>query len=343
MSLARFSSLLILIAFLPGAVLAADPGGQISIVGSSTVFPFTTTVAEHFAHEGHKAPVVESTGTGGGFKIFCAGVGIDTPDINDASRPMTAGEKKVCAQNGTPAVDELRVGYDGIILAGTVRSKSFNVTLGQLWRATAKMVPVNGKWVANPYGKWRDIDPSLPDKPIELYGPAPNHGTRDAFVELVMEPSCDKAPESRSLAGDEKKRLCSQVREDGRWTDVSEDYAVILGKLSGRPEAMAIFTFSYLDQNPDKIRAATVDGVKPSLETISSGQYPVSRPLFIYVKHAHLGAVAGLADFVKEYLSNRAAGPDGYLADKGLIPMPQKELQTQQAVARKLAAASVTQ
>jgi phosphate transport system substrate-binding protein len=329
-------------AALPAVVLllstvTAQARDQIRIVGSSTVFPFSTTVAERFAKSGtSKAPVVESTGTGGGFKLFCDGVGIDTPDINDASRPMTDGEKDTCAKNGVGEVTEIKIGYDGIILAGASKGVVFDVSLEQLWRATAKTVPVGGKLVPNPYQTWRDLDPKLPKEKIALFGPAPNHGTRDAFVELVMEPSCHRLPEIVSLGKDEQKRICGVIREDGVWTDVSEDYGLVMGKLAGNPKALAVFTFSYLDQNRDKIHAATVEGVSASLETISSGRYPLSRPLFIYVKQSHLKEVPGLAAFVQEYVSERAAGDDGYLAEKGLIPMPKAQLVAQRAAAAKL-------
>jgi phosphate transport system substrate-binding protein len=319
--------------------IRAQSRDHITIAGSSTVFPFSSTVAETFARAGRfKAPVVESTGTGGGFKVFCSGVGAGTTDINDASRPITDAEKDQCAKNGVTAINEIRVGYDGIILAGIASAKSFDVTLEQLWLATAKVVPVGGKWVPNPFKRWSDISPKLPNKTILVYGPAPNHGTRDAFVDLVMDPSCQHSPLYAALAKDDQKKTCQTVREDGAWVDVSEDYALIMGKLAGDSSAMAVFTFSYLDQNRSKIKASTVNGVAASLETISSGQYPISRPLFIYVKRAHVGLIPGLAEFAQEYVSARAAGKEGYLADKGLIPMPAKELAAQQAIAKSLAA-----
>lgn len=318
------------------AAHAADARDHIAIVGSSTVFPFSSLVAENYGKRAGHAPVVESTGTGGGFKLFCAGNGIDSPDINDASRPITDSERANCAGNGVKDVLELRVGYDGITLAGVKSQKAFNVTLEQLWRATARSIPVNGKFVPNPYAKWSDIDPKLPNRKIQLFGPAPNHGTRDAWVELVMDPSCEKAPEAKALDKDEKKKMCQSVREDGAWTDVSEDYALILGKLRSNPNAMAVFTFSYLDQNGDKIQASSVEGITPSLETIASAKYPISRPLFIYVKREHLASVPGIKAFLTEYLSDKAAGSEGYLADKGLIPMPKKELEAQRALVRAL-------
>jgi phosphate transport system substrate-binding protein len=332
------SALILIVGSLLASLMAfAQARDMVTVVGSSTVYPFSSAVAENFGKNGRfKTPIVESTGTGGGFKLFCSGAALQTPDINNASRPITDGEKEACAKNGVAKVDEIRVGYDGIILAGGAKSKGFDISLNQLWRASAKQVPVGGKWVANPYKRWRDIDPKLPNKAILLYGPAPNHGTRDAFVELVMDPSCQHSAEYASIAKEDQKKTCQVVREDGAWTDVSEDYGLIMGKLAADEQAMAIFTFSYLDQNRDKIRAATINGVAASLATISSGQYPISRPLFIYVKQAHVGVVPGLAEFVQEFVSARAAGPDGYLADKGLIPMPPKELLVQQALAKAL-------
>lgn len=318
---------------------SAQARDHVQVVGSSTVYPFSSAVAENLGRTSRfHTPVVESTGTGGGFKLFCGGIGPAYPDVNDASRPITDAERLACEQHGVRQIAELRVGYDGIILAGPIQSAQVDVTLEQLWRATAKTVPVNGKWVANPYRRWSDVDPKLPPTPIRVYGPAPNHGTRDAFVELVLEPSCRHAPEHASLAKDDEKRICQTVREDGAWTDVSEDYALVVGKLAGDPDAKAIFTFSYLDQNRDRIRAATIAGVGASLETISSGRYPLSRPLFVYLKRQHVGTIPGLAEFAREFVSDRAAGADGYLADKGLIPMPAAERKRQQSLANALAA-----
>ncbi|HUO96079.1 MAG TPA: PstS family phosphate ABC transporter substrate-binding protein [Steroidobacteraceae bacterium] len=325
------------------AAAAATPAlgearDTVHIVGSSTVYPFSSTVAEHFGKGGKfKTPVVESTGTGGGFKLFCASEGVDSPDINDASRPITDAEKAACAQAGITAV-EFRVGYDGIVVAQSKAAAGFDLTRDQVYKAVAKTVAVGGKLVPNPYKNWSDIDPKLPKRAITIYGPAPNHGTRDAFVELVMDPACDKVAEVKALAKDEAKKTCQTVREDGAWTDVSEDYAVIMGKLKNDKNAIGVFTFSYVDQNRDKIQASKIDGVAASLETISSGQYPISRPLFIYVKKGHVGMIPGLAEYVQEFVSDKAGGKEGYLVDKGLIPAPAKELKAQQAAAKALAA-----
>jgi len=325
-------------AALPGGARAAARD-HVMVVGSSTVFPFATAVAESFGRSGRfKTPVVESTGTGGGFKLFCSGVGIDTPDVNAASRPMTDGEAANCAAHGVTGIEGLRIGSDGIVLAMSRHAVGFDVTREQLFRAVAKTVPLRGRLVANPYRRWREIDAALPDRPIAVFGPAPNHGTRDAFVALVMMPACEKSPEIKVLSLEERRRACQPVREDGPWTDVSGDYGVLLGKLVNDPGAVAVFTFSYLDQNRDKIQAARIDGVAPSRESITAAAYPVSRPLFIYVKTAHVAAVAGLAEFVLEFVSDKAAGPEGYLADKGLTPMPKAALESERAKARALAA-----
>jgi len=325
------------------AACAATPAlGQardtVHIVGSSTVYPFSSAVAEHFGKLGKfKTPVVESTGTGGGFKLFCSSEGVDSPDVNDASRPITDAEKAACTQAGITPV-EIRVGYDGIVVAENKSAHGFDLTREQLYRAVAKTVAVGGKLVANPYKSWSDIDPKLPKRHITVFGPAPNHGTRDAFVELVMDPACEKVAEVKALPKDEIKKTCQTVREDGAWTDVSEDYAVIMGKLKNDKDAVGVFTFSYVDQNRDKIQASKIDGITVSLETISSGQYPISRPLFIYVKKGHVGVIPGLAEFAQEFVSEKAAGKEGYLVDKGLIPAPAPELKAQQAIAKGLAA-----
>lgn len=320
----------------PGHAATRD---HITVVGSSTVYPFATTVAENFGRQRKwKTPVVESTGTGGGFKLFCSGVGIDTPDVNDASRRMTDSEQAACAKNGVGAVEELRIGYDGIVVASAKRAQAFDLTREQLYRAVAKTLVVGGRLVANPYRRWSELDARLPSRPISILGPAPNHGTRDAFVELVMDPSCAKSAAITALPKDEQKRLCETLREDGAWVDVSGDYAVLIGKLGNDPGAIGVFTFSYLDQNRDKVQAAKVDGVAPALESIASARYPISRPLYIYVKTAHVAAVPGLAEFVQEFVSDKAAGAEGYLGDKGLTPLPRPELEAVRARARALLA-----
>ncbi|MEI8395289.1 MAG: substrate-binding domain-containing protein [Rhodospirillaceae bacterium] len=316
----------------------AQSRDQIRIVGSSTVFPFSTMVAETFGRGGKfKTPVVESTGTGGGFKAFCAGIGPQYPDISNASRPITTSEKEGCAKAGVTNIAEFTIGYDGVTVAVNAKSKAFPVTVKQLWLALAAEVPVGGKLVMNPNTKWSEIDPALPNTAIEVYGPAKVHGTRDAFNELVMDQGCKELPEIAALAADVKKKTCQAMREDGAWVDVSEDYALIVGKLKSNPEAVGVFTFFYIDQNADKVTGLNVNGVKPTFDNILSKKYPLSRPLFFYVKSAHVGTIPGLPDYVTEFLSTKAVGTDGYLVNKGLIPLPPAELTQQQAAAAALA------
>lgn len=307
---------------------AAEARDQIRIVGSSTVYPFSTTVAEHFGKAGKfKTPVVESTGSGGGLKLFCSGVGPDFPDITNASRRIEPTEVETCTKNGVTAISEVVIGYDGIVLANSNRGPHFALTRDQIYRALAKDVLVNGKFEANPYKKWSDIDKSLPDIEITVFGPAPNHGTRDALLELVMDPACGKYAEIKALDKDAKKKACHMIREDGAFIEVSESYNVTLQKIEASTTALGVFGFSYLDQNRDKVQAATVDGVEASFDTIAARSYPVSRPLYFYVKAAHVGMIPGIKEFVTEFTSEKAWGKNGYLSDIGLIPMPDGERQ----------------
>lgn len=308
---------------------------RIIIVGSSTVYPFSALVAEHFAKSGpFPAPVVSATSTAEGFRLFCAGAGGNAPDISDASRPISDAERAQCAKNGVKKIAAIRIGYDSLILANAIGTPSFNITRAQLWRAAAAIVPIHGHLTPNPYHNWRDIDPTLPDRPIQLIGPAPGHGTRDAFVELVMEPSCKAALAGLSGEPPDPEAVCAKVRSDGRWTD-TENLELILGKLASNHETMGILTYSYIEQFRNRIHAASIDGIAPSRVTIPSGNYPMSRPLLIYVNEAHLTTTTGLADYTAEFLSFCAAGAHGYLAEEGLVPLPAPELLTQRsAVAR---------
>ncbi|MCA1908643.1 MAG: PstS family phosphate ABC transporter substrate-binding protein [Magnetospirillum sp.] len=308
---------------------AAQARDQIRVVGSSTVYPFTTAVAEQFGKAGKfKTPVVESTGTGGGFKLFCAGVGPDHPDLTNASRAIKKSEMEACAKNGVADVVEMKVGYDGIVFAASKKAKHIDVTRKQLFLALAKEVPVNGKLVENPYTTWNQIDPSLPNAKIEVLGPPPTSGTRDAFLELVMEPGAEAFPEIKELKKtDEKafKKVFSSVREDGGYVEAGENDNLIVQKLDANPNAFGIFGYSFLDQNSDKLQGSMVDGVAPTFEAIAAGKYPVSRPLFVYAKKAHVGQIPGIKEYLAEYTSEKAWGKGGYLADKGLIPMPDAE------------------
>jgi phosphate transport system permease protein len=299
---------------------------QLHIVGSSTVYPFSTTVAEALSKQGVlKSPVVESTGTGGGFKLFCEGVGEATPDLAGASRKIKDGEIETCAQNGVAKITEIPIGHDGIIIANAKQGPDFTVTRAQLFLALAKTVPQNGQLVANPYHAWNEIDPSLPAEKIEVLGPPPTSGTRDAFVELVMDKGCETFPEMAALAADAKKAACQQMREDGGYIDAGENDNLIVQKLQANPAAFGIFGYSFLEQNADTIKAAKVEGVAPSYEAISGKQYPVARDLYLYVKDAHRSIVPGIDAFVRELLSERSMGTDGYLAEKGLIPFTPEE------------------
>jgi len=313
----------------------AEARDQIRMVGSSTVYPFATAVAEQFGKgSGFKTPVVESTGTGGGIKLFCAGADENSPDIVNASRRIEPSEVAACAANGVKDITEVVIGYDGIVVANVKTGPAFALTRAQIYLAAAKTVPVGGKLVANPYKKWSDIDPALPAEEIILYVPAPNHGTRDAFNELVMTPGCKGFAEVQALPKDAANAVCETAREDGAFIDVTENYTVTLQKMVSQPHAVGITTFSYLDQNGDKIKAATVDGVVPTYDNIASSKYPVSRPLFFYVKKAHVGVIPGIKEYINEFTSEKAWGKNGYLAEKGLIALPDAERKTQAANAK---------
>jgi len=305
---------------------AAEARDEIRIVGSSTVFPFSTAVAEQFGKtSGFPTPVVESTGTGGGFKLFCAGVGVDYPDISNASRAIKDSEIETCAANGVTEITEIKIGFDGIVIANSKAAPEIDLTREQIWLALAKDVPVDGALVPNPYMTWSDMDASLPATKIEVLGPPPTSGTRDAFVELVMDKGCEAFAEIEALEGDARKAACQTVREDGAYIDAGENDNLIVQKLEANPAALGIFGYSFLDQNADKLQASHIEGVEPTFEAIADGSYPVSRSLFFYVKNAHVDVIPGIREFVAEFVSDRASGEDGYLADKGLIPLPEDE------------------
>jgi phosphate transport system substrate-binding protein len=315
------------------AILVAAPAGardQIRIVGSSTVYPFATAVAEQFARGGKfRAPIVESTGTGGGMKLFCAGVGVDHPDITNASRRIKQSEFDQCAANGVKAITEVKIGYDGIVIANAKKAQRFQLSLQQLFLALAKQVPApGGGLVANPNKTWKDVDPSLPNTKIEVFGPPPTSGTRDAFNELVIEGGCKTYPDLAAQKDKDEakyKSICLAVREDGAYIEAGENDNLIVQKLAANPNALGVFGYSYLEENTDKIQGSVVGGVEPNFENIASGKYPVSRPLFIYVKNAHVKSIPGIREYVAEFTSEKAIGDDGYLAERGLIPAPKAE------------------
>jgi phosphate transport system substrate-binding protein len=292
---------------------------QIQIVGSSTVFPFTTAVAEKFGQGGKfKTPVVESTGTGGGIKLFCAGVGETSPDFTNASRAIKDSELETCKANGVTPV-EIKVGFDGIVFANSTAGAQMDLTKEQIFKALAKNVAVDGKVAPNPYVNWSDVDPSLPAQKIEVLGPPPTSGTRDAFVELVMVEACQEEVKAAN------EKACGEIREDGAFVEAGENDNLIVQKLEANPNAFGIFGFSFLDQNADKLQGHKVDGVEPTFENIASGGYKVSRSLYIYAKKEHVGVIPGMEEFIAEYTSDGAWSEDGYLADKGLIPLPDDE------------------
>jgi phosphate transport system substrate-binding protein len=308
----------------------AQARDQIRIVGSSTVFPFATAVAEQFGRtSGFKTPVVESTGSGGGIKLFCAGVGLDSPDITNSSRRIKPAEVQTCGQNGVKDIVEVKIGFDGIVLANSKSAKRFELTKLQIYQALAKQVPIDGKLVPNPYKKWSDISRSLPDMKIEVLGPPPTSGTRDAFVEIAMEGGAKAADPMLAALKDKDEKafqaLAHAIREDGAYVEAGENDNLIVQKLESNPNAVGIFGFSFLEQNSDRIQGSRVDGVEPTFENIAAAKYGVSRALYFYVKKAHVDVVPGLKEYIAEFTSDRATGSEGYLADKGLIPLPDAE------------------
>ncbi len=320
-----------------GALAFAQPAAAqsardyIYIVGSSTVYPFTTVVAERFGRSSDfRTPKVESTGSGGGLKLFCDGIGVDYPDIANASRGIKQSEIERCAGNGVAEIVEVKIGYDGIVFAHAINSVDFEVTREEIFLALAKEVPGDseGSLIENPYRKWSDINPELPDLEIEVLGPPPTSGTRDAFVELGMEGGCkaiDWIAELKKTDSDKFKAVCHTIREDGVFVEAGENDNLIVQKLQANPAAFGIFGFSFLDQNAEKVKAVAIDGVAPTFDAIADNDYPVARSLFFYVKKAHVGVIPGLREFLKEFSSERAWGEEGYLSERGLIPMPDDE------------------
>ena len=311
--------------------VSAQSRDYIQIVGSSTVYPFTTVVAEQFGKTTKfRTPKVESTGSGGGLKLFCAGVGVEHPDMTNSSRRIKKSEVERCGKNGVNDIIELKVGYDGIAVANSKKSKSLSLTPRDLFLALAKDVPANAdgsQRKANPYKTWKDVNPKLPALKIEVLGPPPTSGTRDAFVELVMDAGCKKFAVIEKMSKKPRRAACRTMREDGVFVEAGENDNLIVQKLDANPNAFGIFGFSFLDQNTDKLQGAAINGVKPEFETIADGSYPVARPLYVYVKKVHLDVISGMREFLAEYTSEKAWGDDGYLSDKGLIPMPRKERQ----------------
>ena len=340
-------------------VSVASARDTISIVGSSTVYPFATVVAERFGKSSDfKAPKVESTGSGGGMKLFCKGVGVDNPDITNASRRIKSSEFEKCQKNGVTDIVEVLIGYDGIVLANAKGTEPMELSRKDIYLALAKMIPgPDGKLIENPNKTWKDVNAALPATKIEVLGPPPTSGTRDAFAELALEGGARKIEDIarlRKLNADQKDEIAAlvkklgaeaawaaavkkkgdkakgkdvvkiigrSVREDGAYIEAGENDNLIVNKLVANPSALGIFGFSFLDQNSDKVQGSVIDGMAPTFDAIAEGEYKVSRPLYFYVKKAHIGVVPGIEEFLNAFVSEDAIGPDGFLIDKGLIPL----------------------
>ena len=304
----------------------------ITVVGSSTVYPFSTVVAEKFGKKtSFNTPKIESTGTGGGMKLFCAGIGLDTPDITNASRAMKASEFENCQKNSVTDITEVHIGFDGIAVANSTQAVRFELKRQDLYLALAAKVPGpdgSKTLVDNPYQRWSEINPSLPDNQIEVLGPPPTSGTRDAFAELAMEAGCQTFDWIKAMKKSDKqvyKQACHTIREDGPYIEAGENDNLIVQKLERNPSAIGIFGFSFLEQNDDKVQGSIIEGIAPEFETIADGSYPISRPLFFYVKNVHTASIPGMKAYLQEFTSEAAMGDDGYLLDKGLIPLSTAE------------------
>ena len=302
----------------------------ISIVGSSTVYPFATVVAEQFGRKNPRfnTPKIESTGSGGGLKLFCNGIGVEHPDVANSSRRITDSEIDTCAKNGVTDIVEVKIGFDGIVVAEAKSSKPINLSLRDLYLALAKNVPdpAGGtKLVPNPYRRWSEINPAMPANDIEVLGPPPTSGTRDAFLELAMEGGCKTFEPVAKLERNAYIAACHTIREDGHYVEAGENDNLIVQKLAANPAALGIFGYSFLEQNADKVQGAHINGVAPDFDTIADGKYPISRPLFFYVKKAHVDKIPGIREYLKEFTSDSAWGDFGYLTDKGLVPLPEQQ------------------
>jgi phosphate transport system substrate-binding protein len=313
---------------------AAQSRDTIQIAGSSTVLPFASVVAEEFGntYPEFNTPVVGSGGTGGGLKQFCAGVGDNTIDIANASRPIKAAEIEQCNAAGVKQIVEVKVGYDGIVFASDRSTATYdNLTPKMIFQALAAEVPVDGKMAANPYQTWNQIDASLPEQPITMVIPGSNHGTREVFTEKVVTAGCEEFPEIKALDKDAMTKACQTFRADGKVIEVAGDYTETLGRLDAQKAAIGVFGLSFYEQNKDRLHVANIEGVTPTLESVASGEYPVSRPLFFYIKGEHMGVIPGIQEYAEFFLSDQMVGADGQLVSIGLIPMPDEERQAQLA------------
>ena len=345
-----FLTIFMFILMLSSSYSIAGSRDYVSVVGSSTVYPFATVVAERFGkNTGRLTPKIESTGSGGGMKLFCSGIGTEYPDITNSSRRMKESEFKKCQENGVTDIVEVLIGYDGVVVANSNKAKQMSLTLKDLYLALAAKIPgPNGKLIENSHKTWQDVNTSLPDIKIQVIGPPPTSGTRDAFSELAMEGGAkkfkalkalreaknpDSIMETMDLLGippsayNKKgkkvfKAVTHALREDGAYIEAGENDNLIIQKLQANPDALGIFGFSFLDQNSDKVNGSMVEARQPTFENIADKSYPISRPLYFYIKKAHIGVIPGIAEFAAEFSSEKAWGPEGYLTDKGMVPMP---------------------
>lgn len=316
----------VLAAAFSSSALARD---SISVVGSSTVYPFATVVAERFGKTtDFNTPKIESTGSGGGLKLFCSGIGVNTPDITNSSRRMKASEYNDCQKNGVTDVVEVLIGFDGIAVANSVDAEQLDMGTRDLYLALAKEVPNpdgSETLVENPYKLWSEINPELPAIDIEVLGPPPTSGTRDAFAELAMEGGCKQFDFIKSMEKKAFQTVCHTMREDGVYIEAGENDNLIVQKLEANPAALGIFGFSFLEQNSDKVQSSVIDGFEADFDAIADGDYGISRPLYFYVKAQHVGTVPGIEEYLKAFTAEQAWGEDGYLADKGMIPLPDED------------------
>ncbi len=318
------------------AVVPAQARDQISIVGSSTVYPFATVVAERFGRaSGNPTPTIESTGSGGGLKLFCEGIGENTPDITNSSSYIKQSQYDACAEKGIDII-EVKIGYDGIAFANSKKGGKLDVSQKDLFLALAAKVPgsKDGELIDNPYQTWKDVNSKLPATKIRVLGQPPTSGTRAAFVELVMQKGCSKFGWINELKSSDKSKwseICDSMREDGAFVEAGENDNLIVQKLTKDTSSFGIFGYSFLDQNSDKLQGAAFEGVDISFENIADGSYPVSRPLHFFVKKQHIGVIPGVMDYVNTFLSDAAQSEDGYLAEKGLIPLSGSELSAMRA------------
>ena len=313
------------------ATVPAQARDQISIVGSSTVYPFATVVAERFGRaSGNPTPTIESTGSGGGLKLFCEGIGENTPDITNSSSYIKKSQFEACAEKGIDII-EVKIGYDGIAFANSKKGPKLDVSQKDLFLALAAKVPgkKDGELIPNPYKTWKDVNSKLPAEKIRVLGPPPTSGTRAAFGELVMEKGCSKFGWIKALKKSDKskwKEICTSMREDGAFVEAGENDNLIVQKLAKDPTSFGIFGYSFLDQNSDKLQGASFEGVDITFENIADGSYPVSRPLHFFIKKQHIGVIPGIMEYTTTFLSDAAQSEDGYLAEKGLIPLSGDEL-----------------